>query len=89
MKGFPGWASRDMTSEYRQEGIGFMVSSTLCENFPVGMVEKGKDIHGTVSDVLKFFKAFSGFLSPKIGNQSFEYLNTGAFIKKEKVIRRT
>lgn len=77
-----------MAGKYIEKRVSFMVSFTLCKYLSRFIIEKGKDVHGTIPYVLKLLKAFSHFICPEVGEQPLEYLDSRAFIKEIEIFRR-
>ena len=48
-----------MAPEDRQEGLGLVVGLALDGHLPVGMMEEGEHVQGSVTDVLELLEAFA------------------------------
>ena len=81
-------AGGNMPSKYLNKCFSFMVRLTLCIHLAVCIIKKCKNICGTISNIFKSLNAFFLIVCLNVGKESFEYLNAGTLIKKEKVFRR-
>ncbi len=77
-----------MGPEYRQEGIGFVVSPALDIYLTIGVVEEGEYIQGSVTDILELFKPFAHPIGLQIRRQPLEDLDVRALVKEDQVRRR-
>jgi len=74
-----------MAPEYRQEGIGFVVSPALEVHLTIDVMKESEHIQSSVTDILELLEPFAHPIGLQIRRQSLENLDTRALVKEDQV----